>query len=70
MQQIKLISQETGSMAVGMLEEEANKWLKENSGKEIVDIAITSYPSEPRHDARMGWMIMIRYEEPGEAGVS
>ena len=63
MQQIKLISQETGSMAIGMLEEEANKWLKENSDKEILDIAITSYPSEPEHGklGLMGWIIMIHF---------
>lgn len=52
-------------MAIGMLEEEANKWLKENSDKDLVDVSIISYPSEPQHAdlGRMGWMIMIRYQE-------
>ena len=72
MQQIKLITQTTGSFKIGMLEEEANKWLKENSDKEIVDIAIIYYPSEPQHGdlGLMGWIIMIRYKELDEASVS
>ena len=65
MQQIKLIAQTTGSFTIGMLEEEANKWLKENSDNEVVDIAIISYPSEPQHGelGLMGWIIMIHYQE-------
>ncbi len=72
MEQIKLVSETTGSFALINLEKEANDWLKENSDKEIVDIAIISYPSEPEHGklGLMGWIIMIRYEEQDEASVS
>ncbi len=65
MQQIKLISQQTGSFALVNLENEANDWLKENSDKDLVDVSIISYPSEPTHGelGRMGWIIMIRYQE-------
>ena len=64
MEQIKIISQESGAFAIPELERTANQWLKENAGKEILDIQIIFETEgkmvklEPR-----GWLVLIRYRE-------
>ncbi len=62
MEQIKSISQASGSFAIPQFEKEVNEWLKENADKEIRDIQIIFETEgkmgqlEPR-----GWLVLIRY---------
>lgn len=52
MEQIKLIS---AGFTIPHLEADANRWLRENADKDILDVSIVSHST--------GWLAMIRYKE-------